>query len=78
MPAYFIRVRDPQTGHEFDRRADDPAVLSGRFVQVKPKQYPPSPIPRRAKHYLRLAGRLASRELPTSTEAAEATNPDKE
>lgn len=70
----FIRVRDPKTGHEFDRRPDDPAVVSGRFVPVKGKQYPPSPLARPAKH--KLAGPRASRETQPDTGAAEA--PEKE
>jgi hypothetical protein len=69
----WIRVKDPKTGHEFDRQENDPAVLSGRFEQVKPKFYPPSPLPRPTKHHTKLAGRSASRETATSVEASEAT-----
>ncbi|MGW8565656.1 hypothetical protein [Isoptericola sp. NPDC055881] len=72
----FIRVKDHQTGHEFDRQENDPAVLSGRFEQVKPKLYPPSPLARPAKHHTKLAGRTASRETRPNTSAAEA--PEKE
>ena len=68
----FVRVRDPETGHEFDRRTDDPAVVRGRFVRVKPDRYPPSPIARRAKHHIKLAGRAASRET-APVQASEAT-----
>jgi hypothetical protein len=71
-----VRVKDPRTGHEFDRREDDPAVISGRFERVKPKLYPPSPRPRPAKH--KPAGLSASRETPPQSGVAEATNPDKE
>lgn len=72
----WVRVKDPSSGHEFDRREDDPAVISGRFVPVKSKQYPPSPIARRPKHHIKLAGRTASRETQPDTAAAEA--PEKE
>lgn len=72
----FVRVKDPRTGHEFDRRADDPAVISGRFVQVKPKQYPPSPYPRPAKH--KLAGLLASRETEAAPVVPDEATPEKE
>jgi hypothetical protein len=69
----WIRVKDPSSGHEFDRREDDPAVISGRFVPVKSKQYPPSPIARRPKHHIKLAGRTASRETqPAQDQAADA------
>lgn len=77
MPALWIRVKDPQTGHEFDRREDDPAVVSGRFVPVKSKQYPPSPLPRPAKHHIKLAGRSASRETAAGDAAADEA-PEKE
>lgn len=65
----WVRVRDPRTGHEFDRREDDPAVISGRFVRTKPERYPPSWQPRPAKYRPRkLAGLSASRE-PTARSA---------
>lgn len=69
----FIRVRDPKTGHEFDRREDDKALAEGRFVPVKGDRYQPSPYPRPAKHRpLKLAGRPASRETAPD-QAPEAT-----
>lgn len=76
----WVRVRDPKTGHEFDRRDDDPAVLSGRFVRVKQKRFPPANQPRRPKHHLNLAGLSASRvpgpqdAAPETTEATEKEN----
>lgn len=76
MPALYIRVKDTASGHEFDRREDDPGVISGRFVPVKSKQYPPSPVARRPKHYTKLAGRTASRETAPHDAAPEA--PEKE
>lgn len=72
----WIRVKDPHTGHEFDRRTDDPAVVSGRFVRVKPDRYPPAPYPRPAKHHLKLAGRAASRET-APTQVPEATTTER-
>lgn len=72
----WIRVKDPQTKHEFDRRENDPGVVSGRFVPVKSKQYPPSPIARRPKHHIKLAGPMASRETAPQDVASEA--PEKE
>jgi hypothetical protein len=68
----WIRVKDPETGHEFDRREDDPAVVSGRLERVKDKQYPASPLPRPAKHHVKLAGRTASRPSQSNTAAAPA------
>ena len=74
----YVRVRDPKTGHEFDRREDDLAVTSGRFVPVKGRKYPPSPLPRPAKHHVKLAGRSASRETATATAAADEATPEEE
>jgi hypothetical protein len=73
----WVRVKDPLTKHEFDRREDDPAVISGRFERVKRKGFPPSPQPRPPKHYLNLAGLSASRvpaPAPEPTEATEKEN----
>jgi hypothetical protein len=76
----WVRVKDPVTKHEFDRREDDPAVVSGRFERVKRKAYPPAHQPRRPKHFKNLAGLSASRESarpePETTEATEKENPD--
>jgi hypothetical protein len=72
----YVRVKDPKTGHEFDRLETDPAVVSGRFERVKGDRYPPSRLPRPAKHHIKLAGRSASRETRSATSAAEA--PEKE
>lgn len=77
MPSpMFIRVKDSATGHEFDRREDDPGIASGRFVPVKTKQYPPAPVARRPKHHVKLAGRTASRETTSPQVTSEA--PEKE
>lgn len=68
----WIRVKDPVTGHEFDRREDDPAVVSGRFERVKAEEYPPSALPRPAKHHLKIAGQKASRPSQPRSTAAQA------
>lgn len=69
----WVRVKDPLTKHEFDRREDDPAVVSGRFERVKRKAYPPSQQPRPPKHHKNLAGLSASRVPATEPETTEAT-----
>jgi len=74
----WVRVRDPQTKHEFDRLETDPAVVSGRFERVKQKAYPPAAVPRPPKHYKKLAGLSASREsAPSEPETTEATEKEK-
>ncbi len=69
----WVRVKDPLTKHEFDRREDDPAVISGRFERVKRKGYPPAEQPRPPKHHLNLAGLSASRVPAPEPESIEAT-----
>ncbi|QTF70611.1 hypothetical protein [Arthrobacter woluwensis] len=49
MPEY-IRVKDEDTGHEFDALSDAWQITEGLYKPVKPKLYPPSPVPRPAKH----------------------------
>jgi hypothetical protein len=60
----FIRVKDKDTGHEFDVREDSILLREGSVEHVKPKQYPPSRYPRPAKHHI---------DLSASTGATEAT-----
>lgn len=80
--ARWVRVLDPLTRHQFDRREDDPAVRRGRFVRIKTQAYPPSPIQRRPKHHLNLAGLSASREprqrRRSGAESLEATEGDED
>lgn len=67
MPTY-VRVKDPDTGHEFDIPEDHPFVTDGVVKLVKSKEYPPSPIERPRKHHIELAGQSASRQPDTSPE----------
>ena len=43
----------------------------GLVEQVKPKQYPPSRLPRPAKHHKDLAGHPATQEAPPSSGEAD-------
>lgn len=70
----FVRVRDPETGHEFDLPEDHLLIRRGSVVRVKPKQYPPASRPRRPKHHVDLAGQSAARSKPESTGPGEATD----
>lgn len=55
----FVRVQDKSTGHQFDVPEEDRRI----GVSLEPvKRYPKSRVVRRPKHYLKLAGQLASRE----------------
>ncbi|PJM80010.1 hypothetical protein [Bifidobacterium scaligerum] len=45
----YIRVRDTQTGHQFDALSTDPRLKTGIFMPVNKPIYPPSTIPRRPK-----------------------------
>ena len=46
----FVRVKDKDSGHEFDVPADDWRLLEGIFVAVKSDRYPPVDRPRLPKH----------------------------
>ena len=55
--ALFIRVKDSDTGHEFDVREDSILLRRGLVQHVKPKLYPPSAAARPPKHHITLSGR---------------------
>jgi hypothetical protein len=67
----YVRVRDPETRHEFDVPEDSPLLRRELVIPVKSKRYPPSRIQRPAKHHIRLAGRTASRETAAAPVVAE-------
>ena len=46
----YIRVKDKDTGHEFDVLEDDWRIEAGIFTHVKPVLYPPAQYPRPAKY----------------------------
>ena len=69
MPTY-VRVKDSSTGHEFDVPEDSILLRRGHVTEVKSKRYPPSPVPRPAKHRpAKLASRPAGAE-PTPDRGA--------
>lgn len=49
----FVRVKDKSTGHEFDVPESDPRIGKS-FTALSKKNYPPSTVVRRPKHYLDL------------------------
>lgn len=53
--ALYVRVRDPQTKHEFDVREDSPLLRRGVVERIKPRLYPPAKRPRPTKYHLNLA-----------------------
>ncbi len=46
----FIRVKDKDSGHEFDVPANDWRIDEGFFVPVKSDRFPPVDRPREPKH----------------------------
>jgi hypothetical protein len=68
----FVRVKDPQTKHQFDVPEGDPRI--GKTLEaLDDKRWPVSDVVRPPLHHIKLAGRTASRETATSIEAPEAT-----
>lgn len=56
----YIRVKDPDTGHEFDVPEGSALLAKGLVSPVKEKRYPAAEQPRRPKHHLNLAGQTTS------------------
>lgn len=52
----FVRVKDKATGHEFDVPETHKKLVSGSYVLVNSKKYPPSPRVRPAKHFVASKG----------------------
>ena len=50
----FIRVRDKETRHEFDLPEGHHLIRSGLVEPTKRKGFPPSPVVRPARHFVRL------------------------
>jgi hypothetical protein len=46
----YVRVRDKDTGHEFDALEDDWRIDAGHFVPIKSDRYPVADIVRPPKH----------------------------
>lgn len=54
----YVRVHNPDTGHEYDLPEDHPTIRNGLVAIVKGSK--PSPLPRPAKH----AGKAKARPKP--------------
>jgi hypothetical protein len=78
VPVLFVRVKDPETGHEFDV-LEGSILLRRELVKlVKAKRYPPSPIRRAPKHHIDLAGQSVTQEDAEQQGAASAANTPEE
>ena len=59
--ATWVRVRDVETGHEFDVREDVvPATGGVEVIEGYPPNSGPAAVPRPAKHYANKAGALST------------------
>lgn len=38
----YIRVKDPTSGHQFDRPEDDPLIKDGTLLPLNSKRWPPA------------------------------------
>lgn len=56
----FVRVKDRDTGHEFDTPENDPLIGHGLDL-VKSDRYPPAHTERPPKYHTNLAGRSVTR-----------------
>lgn len=62
MPVVYVRVKDPDTKHEWDEPEGSPLIRDGKVQVVKSDRYPPSTVARPAKHHLE---RKSRRGAPT-------------
>lgn len=69
----YVRVKDPDTGHEFDVPEGSALLTKGRVTPVKSDRYPPAAQTRRPKHRLNLAGRSTTRSAPKPPGTGEST-----
>lgn len=70
----YVRVKDPDTKHEFDVPETSYLLRRGLVARIKEERFPPSPVPRRPKHYIKPAGRSAPRSPePEGSGQAEST-----
>lgn len=69
----YVRVKDPETKHEWDEPEGSPLILDGKVQVVKSDRYPPSTVVRPTKHFLARKTRGG-----TPTPAGEGTTTEKE
>ena len=74
MAHLYLRVKDPDTGHEFDLPANHPHITKGLVHLVKAAQYPPAAVMRRPKHHVKLARRSAREPVAPPEVTAEVTD----
>lgn len=60
----YVRVKDPETKHEFDVPDDHPYITDGTLELIKGKEYPPSTVARPTKHYIEPAQIPARQSAP--------------
>ena len=73
----FVRVKDPDTGHEFDLPEGHRLIRLDLVRPVKSKRYPPSARPRAAKHHLNFTGRpVGDQPNPSGEGETEKENSD--
>lgn len=72
MPRY-VRVKDPETKHEFDISEGHRLLRLGLVTRIKSDRYPPWHTQRRPKHHLNLAGQSATRTKPKPSGEGQAT-----
>lgn len=53
----YIRVKDPETKHEWDEPETSPLITKGQVQVVKSERYPPTTTMRPTKYYLPAKGR---------------------
>ncbi|GIG27187.1 hypothetical protein [Cellulomonas denverensis] len=69
----YVRVKDKDTGHEFDVPESSRLIRDGHVTRVKDERFPPAEQARPPKHHLNLAGRSTTRSAPKPSGKGEST-----
>jgi hypothetical protein len=70
----YVRVRDPQTRHEYDMPSTHPHITRGLVIPLDSRRWPPVAVPRPPKHHVELT-KLAVPSAATRARRPATRNP---
>ena len=66
----YVRVKDKDTGHEFDVPESDKRIGKS-FTPISKKHYPPSRVPRRPKYHIGSAPAPVTNKPPVEADESQ-------
>ena len=66
----YVRVKDPESGHQFDRPANDPLIADGTLIPLNSKRWPEA---EQARPALFNVNRATPKDSGASPDAPETT-----